>query len=328
MNPEGSRFESVYSESLERFISFKRSLGYESKHVIPPLRDFDRFCCKSGVEDAGLTSELLRAWSGSRKGESPQARYKRMAAIRQFACFLNDTGCPSYIPRLPKHPSSSFAPHIFTHDELSRLFRAVDELSSEARVSCVSVAPAMPALMRTLYATGIRSGEAVALTVGDVDLEKGLLLVRESKNGEDRIVPVSETLAEVLRDYARPLLDAAEKDDPFFARMDGRAIDQTTAYGWFRRMLERAGIPHPGGGKGPRLHDLRHTFAVHSLARMVDAGLDLYYTLPILSQYLGHKSLDATGGYVRLTEEMFPGVIRASNAICAYVLPEVADGDK
>jgi integrase len=88
-------------------------------------------------------------------------------------------------------------------------------------------------------------------------------------------------------------------------------------------VLAEVGISHLGGGKGPRVHDLRHTFAVHSLIKMSREGIDLYYSLPVLSEYMGHKSLESTDTYVRLTSEMFPEVMEDVNAVTAYVFPEM-----
>ena len=94
-------------------------------------------------------------------------------------------------------------------------------------------------------------------------------------------------------------------------------------YGWFRKILVRAGIPYAGGHQGPRIHDLRHTFAVHSLAKMAESGLDLYCALPYLSTYLGHQSIRATNGYVRLTAEMYPGLLKNIDTVCLNVFPKI-----
>ena len=106
-------------------------------------------------------------------------------------------------------------------------------------------------------------------------------------------------------------------------KRNGRCCNPKAIYEWFRKVLWEAGISHGGKGQGPRLHDLRHVFSVHSLVAMAELGLDLYYSLPILSEYLGHQSLEATEKYVRLTSEMYPKLIYDVNSICAYAFPEV-----
>ena len=108
----------------------------------------------------------------------------------------------------------------------------------------------------------------------------------------------------------------------FFVSPDGTNCRQGSVYNWFRKSLVISGIPHIGDHQGPRVHDFRHTFAVHSLVQMAKSGLDLYYSLPLLSTFLGHKSLDATEQYVRLTVEMYPDLLKDEKGICAYVFPK------
>lgn len=315
-------YTSVYGPFIARFVVFKRSLGYKFVHGESVLGRFDAFCAKRGEGSIGITRELSEEWGRKRDNESDPTRYARVHYLIQFASYLNDMGYPSFVPRPPSKYRSTFTPHIFSHEELGSLFPAIDEVCVNARRICTSCADAFPTMARFLYGTGARIGEAVALRESDVNLERGIATLRFTKNGQERMVPMSASLSDAMRQYAASS-GGAGLGEPFFKRADGEPCTCNTAYEWFRRGLSRAGIPHLGGGKGPRLHDLRHTFAVHSLAKMADEGLDLYYSLPILSAYLGHQSLEATDTYVRLTAEMFPFVIDSSDKVCSYVFPEV-----
>ena len=103
-----------------------------------------------------------------------------------------------------------------------------------------------------------------------------------------------------------PLRNHLDASAPFFISYTGSKITKGTAYCWFRKILRMAGIPFIGDHRGPRVHDLRHTFAVHSLMKQVRSGRDIYCLLPILSVFMGHKTLAGTEHYVRLTSEIFP----------------------
>jgi integrase len=94
-------------------------------------------------------------------------------------------------------------------------------------------------------------------------------------------------------------------------------------YEIFRTIVYRAGLPHGGRSKGPRLHDLRHTFCVNSLVKLADESLDLYNSMPVLMTYMGHKSLSATNRYVRITEEMYPNLIHKIDEAYKYIFPEI-----
>jgi integrase len=185
----------------------------------------------------------------------------------------------------------------------------------------------VPAIFRLLYATGLRVSEAVALKNKDVDFNRRCLCVKRSKNGEERIAPLSDSLEEVLKQYLHyrdrmPIPRINDANGYFFVSPNGTSCQQGSVYTWFRKALALAGIPHSGDHQGPRVHDFRHTFAVHSLVQMAKSGLDLYYSMPLLSTFLGHKSLGSTDNYVRLTAEMYPDLLKGQKGIGAFVFPK------
>lgn len=137
------------------------------------------------------------------------------------------------------------------------------------------------------------------------------------------MIPLSDSLYNICKQYRNSLSENQTQDEYFFVRRNGRKCSSKSAYNWFRKVIWKAGIPHGGKNHGPRLHDFRHSFSVHSLVKMTESGLDLYYSLPVLSAYLGHQSLEATDKYVRLTSEIYPDLLSEVNSICAYVFPEV-----
>jgi len=138
---------------------------------------------------------------------------------------------------------------------------------------------------------------------------------------------MSGSLEEGLKQYLHyrnrmPIPRIKDTNGYFFVSANGTNCLQGSIYNWFRRALAISGIPHTGDHQGPRVHDLRHTFAVHALVQMAKSGLDLYYSLPLISTFLGHKSLGATDHYVRLTAEMYPDLLKDEKGICAYVFPK------
>jgi integrase len=165
----------------------------------------------------------------------------------------------------------------------------------------------MPELFRVLYGCGCRLGEVLRLRVADVDLEQGVLTIRQGKFRKDRLVPLAPALTDRLRRYLAGM-KLMEPQAVFFPNAYGRSYSLKGVYSLFRRFLRRCGIAHGGRGRGPRLHDLRHTFAVHCLERWYRQGEDLNARLPLLVAYLGHQSLQGTQRYLRLTPEVFPNI--------------------
>ena len=315
-------FDSVYGSFISQYIAFKRSLGYKYTQAEFRFRVFDRFAVKEKCEQVGLTKDLFEKWMEPIPNEQESNRYRRVNELINFSRYLNDLGIASYCPRNIPHIRRGFSPYIFTHDEILRFFAACDENLNWGRYPTEFVY-STPALFRLLYGTGLRISEALHLETEDVHLDDSYLLLRNTKNNTERMVPFSTSVEAALRQYS----DYKEKifglkTKYFFANAGDSCWSKGTAYEQFRRILVRAQIPHTE--KGPRLHDFRHTFAVHTLAEMSSQGLDLYYSLPILSKYLGHTSLESTDHYVRLTAEMYPELLQQANQLCAYVFPEVS----
>lgn len=317
-------FESIYGGLILQYITFKRSLGYKYSDAEFRFRVFDRFAVQEDCKQIGLTKDLFEKWMEPTAHESESNRYGRVNELINFSRFLNDLGIPSYCPRNIPRIKTSFTPYIFTHEEISRFFIACDENLNWERYPTEFIYTT-PALFRLLYGTGLRIGEALHLKASDVHLNEGYILLRSTKNNTDRIVPFTDSVGNALQQYSfyREKI-FGPNTEYFFARAGNGCWSNSIAYEYFRRVLLRAKIPHTE--KGPRLHDFRHTFSVHTLAELSSQGLDLYCSLPILSKYLGHASLEATDRYVRLTAEMYPELLQQANRLCAYVFPEVKQG--
>jgi len=315
-------YYSIYGAHFEQFTILKRSLGYKYEEVEYVLGMFDKVALKREETSIGISRELSDEWCIKRPNESPKTWYSRIQMIRDFSSFLCASGYASHLPKLPKI-RCTYTPYIFTKEQITSIFAASDQLKPSKR-NLNSAVYIVPALMRLLYSTGVRISEAMSLCLDDMNLKEKYIILRQSKNGQDRIVPLSASMAIVCSEYMkiRDRLPLRKPTNRLFVLPDGTSFTIGSAYKSFRRILYNAGIPHAGKGLGPRMHDLRHTFSVHALASMAEAGLDLYYSLPVLSTYLGHKTIQSTDKYVRLTAEMYPSVIAKVNEACPHLFPE------
>lgn len=314
-------FQSILAPFFEDYLAHKRSLGYAFASP-DHLYLFDAYYHANNYQEINITKKVFEEWSQKRPNETDSNVYKRINSIRNFLIYLNHCGYESYIPRLPKNYKSTFTPHIFNQNELNAFFDACDS-RMEKRYYFQSTHHIYPALFRLLYGTGMRISEVLALKIDDVDLNEGIVTVRESKNGKQRLIPISSSLIQVLVAFKCHYREKVKANDLFFVKLDGTAVSRDTVYKNFRKVLTLAGISHGGKGQGIRVHDFRHSFSVHSLHTMANKGLDIYYCLPILSQYLGHQSIEATNGYVRIILEMYPEMMGKLNQNYAYLFPEV-----
>ena len=189
----------------------------------------------------------------------------------------------------------------------------------------------MPVLFRTIYACGLRCSEARLLRVRDVDIEIGVLQIRDAKGGKDRQLPVSEPLRERFAEYHATLAGQPGWEWFFPGATPGVPLTLNNVNHNFRRFLWQARIPHGGRGHGPRVHDLRHAMAVNNLRSWFARGENVSALLPVLQTYLGHSSIGDTAYYLRLTAESYPDLIaRVTQAFGDIVPPATggpADGD-
>ena len=284
---------------------------------------FDRFTIERGETRVGITKSLADDWIRCKPNESDSYRYHRAVCLKQLSSFLCKTGIHSYIPQLPPSCNNTFIPHIFSQDEITAIFKACDEVKTQKRVMN-SIIIILPALFRLMYGTGLRISEALALRNKNVNLADNFLVVKDCKNEQERMIPISDSLSAVCQEYLRYrnlLPFNLSENEYFFVSLDGKGCDSDTVYRWFRKILRKANISR--NDYGPRLHDLRHSFCVHSLAMMAESGIDLYCSLPYLSTYLGHQSLESTNQYVRLTDEMYPSLLKDVDMVCLNVFPNI-----
>lgn len=310
----------IFASLAYDFLEYKRAQGYKYQSEEKVLRRFCEFSEKYSLEKPMLTRELAEAWTAARNGEATKSRMHRITCINQFGLYLKRMGYEVCVTQtLKTWKPDSFTPYVFSHDEIGKLFKASDNIRITPQ-SC-DMHKILPVLMRLLYGCGLRISEAVSLRCKDVDLEQGILTIREAKFGKDRLIPISMSLLERFREYRKSTIVWANDDDFFFMAPDRTMLSPNTVYQRFRRILWDGGIPYGGQGNGPRLHDIRHTFAVHSLQKWVKNGVDLTAMLPVLSVFMGHKSFSATSRYLRLTAEVYPDVVRQVEETCAYAIP-------
>jgi integrase/recombinase XerD len=220
----------------------------------------------------------------------------------------------------------TFTPYIFTHDEIRRFFAVLNTLKHEKFSTSHRYHIVMPVLFKILYCCGLRISEALNLQGHDVNLNDGILAIRDSKNEKSRYVQMSPELTSVLADYDSTRYRNTIDGEWFFPSRDGGIYEHSSVYKCFRQTLHDAGISYGGRGNGPRMHDLRHTFAVHCLQKWVDSDKDLTAMLPRLSAYLGHSTMRYTEPYLRMTGEVYSQISAQTEELYSFVIPpEVAD---
>lgn len=299
------RISSCFGEELKLWRNIKLAAGVKNVSIERHINYFDDFIRKQNITEIKFTKEDWQEWIKFRPEESEATRQGRIVYSYQILIFLKGKGYDIYSPHRLPHVNSKIQYYIYSDEERNKYFAYIDTVDFRNDPMC---ALCYPVIFRILYSCGTRVEETLAVKVKDVDLDAGIIRLTKTKNNKERYVPISNSLKEVLNQYASKCLYLKNEDDYFFAHIDRRPINAQSIYWLHRKALQAADIPYRGGGLGPRVHDWRHTMAVRCLEQFMNQGADLYNVLPILSKYLGHTNISATERYLHLVEQNFKNV--------------------
>ena len=322
MNKHLPEFRSGMAWLLKTFLSEKRGFGYVYKPEAFSLAHLDRMWRKVSKGQVAMNREWAEQFMAKRPTETTTRGACRRASIwRELARFARRHGlADAYIPdayTCPIH-ADPYTPFIYTREQLAALFVAADAikpwwLSTPRRPWMLGL------LLRLLYGAGLRLGEALALRCRDFDPSQASLTLH-GKNRRERIIPIAPSLAERLREYLRRFPDTP--DAPIFPSPKRPApLSDYAMRDSFNQILKDAHLPLRENRQGPRLHDLRHTFAVHRLENWIRAGEDVNAKIHLLSVYMGHKNLFATYYYLRITSQLFPDITRRFAETAGHAIP-------
>ncbi len=293
-------------ESLEEYLAIRRSLGFELSTLACDVRNFIDFVEGEGA--SCITTELALRWAQLSTEVQPATRAARLASVRRFAAWRSATDPRTQVPPegLLPHRYRRTRPYIYSDDEISRIVRTAGELASAKGLR----ARTYSTLFGLLAVTGMRVSEAVSLDRNDVDLEAAILTIRRTKFGKTRLVPVHPSTRDALRAYGqqRDQIVRVSLTPGFFVSERGTRITGGTARYTFAKVSREIGLRDPvkdcRHGHGPRLHDMRHRFAVRTLIDWYRAGLDVEREIPKLATYLGHVHVHDTYWYLEAVPEL------------------------
>ena len=314
------------TDAITALVEQKRTVGYKYAAEERVLARFAAFCRSEFPELRAPDQASVEAWlsAARRRAVTPATLQGLAAPVRELARWLGRRGVPAYV--LPKGAlprPARYVPHIYTDQELAALFTQTDRCRYSSQVPLRHLV--MPVLFRTIYACGLRASEARLLRLDDVDITIGVLQIRDAKGGKDRQTPVSAPLRVRLAGYHDHVVGRSG-GDWFFPGTAGKPLTLGNIDKNFRRFLWQARISHGGRGHGPRVHDLRHSFAVNNLRSWFTHGQDVGALLPVLQTYMGHSSLADTAYYLRLTAESYPDITARVQQATGDVVPPVTTG--
>lgn len=322
-----NKLSSIFAPFIKTYINDKKLQGFGTERYRSYLSEFDRFWVDIAKKDLYIKSEELKDWVNTRINDKQSTLYARICVISNFCRYMSNLGYECYVPKRPKISFNNRHSTIFTHRQMQIIFTECDNLIARKR-SPKSIVIIIPVLIRLLYSTGIRINEALAIKNSDLDFSKKTLIINDTKNNRQRIAPINNSLELVLKQYIAyrnkiSVPNITHPDSYFFISVLGKPCSHITVYRYFDRILEICRLQRNENINIASLHSLRHTAAVHSLVKLTRSGKDLYCSLPLLSVFMGHKSILGTEYYVKLTQEMYPELLKIDMEVTDQIFTHI-----
>lgn len=285
--------------ALRDYLQLRRALGHQLEESGRQLMLFVAYLDEIGAETVTMDAVLAFVFDPS-LNQASIVPSRRATAVRGFARYLSGMDAATEIPPagLAPHRSQRRTPHLFSADDVAAVVR-----HARASTAFPFRAETLATLIQLLVASGMRVGEALRLDLSDIDWDNAVLLIRNTKFHKGRDLPVSASTIQALTAYA------SRQDRPrpavtrLFVSLTGTPVIYTNFQTTFHAAVESTGIGQ-GSAIRPRIHDVRHSFAVRTVLGWHRAGLDVEALLPRLSTYLGHRDPRFTYHYLTATPEL------------------------
>lgn len=307
-------------------MELRESQGHKTSKVRHIFISLDKFLQKTGFNGQSLPTGLIDGWISSLPEEfNVNTVNIYISTYTQFAKYLQSSGCGAFIPE-KTIGNRNYSPYIFHEDELTALIQAADDMVISAPEKYRHNAACFSVMLRMYIGCGFRLNEVWLLKTEDVDLEYGIIHVRNAKGNKDRLVPMHESLAESVKIYAKSGIP--QNKNWFFPSEAGEPVSCSWIRDAFLKYIRFVGIGKPDLPKHSRnlsLHCLRHSFAVASFRQLDSKGLDMYSEIPILSTYRGHENLYGTEHCLHMTTENSQDILAKMEEFNKGMFPEVLE---
>ena len=304
-------FTGCFGKQAKTYAEFRRSVGEKYRSQELALIDFNRFLSTKSINSAkAVTPELVQEWVVCMGCGQKRCRSKAFT-LKSFFNYLVSMGYMEHNPVTDAIindigiPSRSFTPYIFSKEQIRKILEDAKNLPK------VTLMPLRPRIIYTviaiLYTLGLRISEVLNIRIGDIDFEQNTIFIPQAKFYKQRLMPFGPKLGNRLRDYIKLRYEAysnVKKNDYLFVNIENTPVTDVCIRNNFKQLIKSSGIAGDVEKNKPRLHDLRHCFAIHRLCRWYQEGVDVQKRLVLLSTFMGHFNIKSTQVYLTITDDI------------------------
>ncbi len=300
-----------YNTLILNFLQYKRELNYVygTEEII--LKDIARFLVNNKIDI--ITKEVTEAYARNNENLDSNTIARNMATFREFNKYLSYIGIECYqIPnKIYPQNHHNFKPYVFTYDEIKNIYLNLNYIYNSSSYSYYRKI-IYPLIIKLLYQTGMRIGEVLSITVYDYKIN--YFIIRDTKNGKDRKIMIPDTLKDEIKNLYNKYYKESKLTEKLFN------VSHSAILKYFKKVLKRSNIKI--NDNGPRIHDLRFTYLLHTIEKLRKEEKDIDAILPLLQIQLGHQSLDALSYYVHLNTDVLNELCKISNKEFNYLIPK------
>ena len=322
---------STWGPYLKDFYEYKRLSGFKYNSAESVIYQFDRYYKSLGINELKFTRDIVEPFLYIDRNKRIATQNWKASVLRQFGDYLIRHGILDHIyliPPISLKGEAEFIPYIFSNEELSQIINYLDSYTKSdipgtfnGRCNTLN---SVSTVIKVLMATGMRINEVLSLRKTDIDLDNQLFIVKEAKNNNERLIPFSNTIKHEIVNYILNTPFNINNHDRIFQIDEGKQLKANRCWIYFNKAIKATGIKKD---KGPRIHDLRHTYAVMALTQLQKSEKNINLSLSYLSDYLGHKSLRETQKYLWITPELFDEVKYKMSDYTSFI-KDIYDGEK
>ncbi len=294
------------SEAVLRYINYRRAMG---EKYVTGAKNLNRLTKFTGgeIKLENVTADIVTDYLYGGHNLANATWFIRYGTLKGFFIWANARGLCNHIPLPSKkpRPQTGFQPYIYSDEELKLLFKTALDYRVRRKKKELLYPQCIQMVLIFCYVLGLRLNESISIRIKDIDMNECVIYIRDTKFYKSRMVPFNESIKDILDSFMawrKSERLSQDSEANLFLDIKGNPLKAKTIEGIFRRIINRLGISRSDTKQQPRIHDLRHTFAVNRLTAWYRQGADVQQLLPQLSTYMGHSHLNYTSVYLTMTD--------------------------